>query len=96
MADSTIRLISMKCQGLSSKTKRADTLNFLKSKRYFIYMLQDTHFTNKEENYIRTQWGFDCCFNNFASNSRGVAIFLNNNFESKVQRVEKDDSGIFF
>ena len=58
-------------------------------------MLQDTHFTNKEENYIRTQWGFDCLFNNFASNSRGVAILLNNNFESKVQRVEKDDSGNF-
>ena len=95
MAESTITLISMNCQGLSSKTKRADTLNFLKSKRYSIYMLQDTHFTNKEENYIRTQWGFDCFFNNFASNSRGVAILLNNNFESKVQRVEKDDSGNF-
>ena len=95
MAESTITLISMNCQGLSSKTKRADTLNFLKSKRYSIYMLQDTHFTNKEENYIRRQWGFDCFFSNFASNSRGVAILLNNNFESKVQRVEKDDSGNF-
>ena len=93
MADSTVTLISMNCQGLSSKSKRADTLNFLKSKQYSIYMLQDTHFTNKEENYIRSQWGFECFFSNFASNSRGVAVLLNNNFECKVQRVEKDDNG---
>lgn len=54
-------------------------------------MLQDTHFTNKEDNYIRTQWGFDCYFSNFASNSRGVDILFNNNFESEVKIVEKDD-----
>ena len=83
----------MNCQGLSDKTKRADTLNFLKSKKYSVYILQDTHFIDKEENYIRTQWGFECYFSNFASNSRGVAILFNNNFEFKVQNVERDDNG---
>lgn len=88
-----VTFVSMNCQGLSNKTKRADTLNFLKSKKYSVYMLQDTHFINKEENYIRTQWGFECHFSNFASNSRGVAILFNNNFEFKLHKVERDENG---
>ena len=56
-------------------------------------MLQDTHFIDKEENYIRKQWGSECYFSNFASNSRGVAILFNNNFEFKVQNIERNDNG---
>ena len=56
-------------------------------------MLQDTHFTHKEENNIRTQWGFERYFSNFASNTRGVAVFLNNNFECNVHNEERDDKG---
>ena len=62
MVDSAITVISMNCQGLSNKMARSDTLNFLKSKQFSIYLLQDTHFTTKEESYIRTQWGFECFF----------------------------------
>ena len=32
-------------------------------------------------------------FRNFASISRGVGILLNNNFEFKVQKVERDEKG---
>ena len=53
-------------------------------------MLQDAHFVTKEENYIKTQWGYDCYFSNFSSNSRGVAILFNDNFEYEVHEVEKD------
>ena len=42
---------------------------------------------------IRGQWGFDCYFNNFRSNARGVAIFFNNNFEYRVIKEVKDSSG---
>ena len=92
MANS-VTFTSMNYQGLFNKIKRADTLNFLKGKNYSVYMLQDTHFTHKEENYIRTQWGFECYFSNSASNARGVAVFLNNNFECKVHHVERNDKG---
>lgn len=93
MTDNAITLVSMNCQGLSNKNTRADTLNFLKSKNYSIYMLQDTHFIDREENYIRAQWGYDCYFSNFSSQSRGVAILFNNNFEFKVHKIEKDNDG---
>lgn len=93
MVDSRITIISMNCQGLSNKMARSDTFNFLKGKRFSIYLLQDTHFTTREENYIRTQWGFECLFSNFSSQSRGVAILFNNNFEFKIHNIEKDNNG---
>lgn len=83
----------MNCQGLSNKDARADTLNFLRSKSYSVYFLQDTHFTSKDEKYIRTQWGYECFFSNFSSQSRGVAILFNNNFEFQLHNIEKDDNG---
>lgn len=83
----------MNTQGLSDRTKRRDVLNFLKSKNYSVYFLQDTHFTAKEESYIRSIWGYECFYSNFTSQSRGVAILLNNNFEYKLNEVKKDDNG---
>ena len=56
MTRDAIKFVSMSCQGLSNSLKRADTLNSLRSKKYSVYLLQDTHFTNKEKHYIRTQW----------------------------------------
>ena len=91
--DREIIITSMNCQGLSNNDKRKDVLNFLKQRRYCIYCLQDTHFTEKEEKYIRSQWGFECFFNSHNSQSRGVAIFLNNNFEYKLNRIKKDTLG---
>jgi len=83
----------MNAQGLGDKQKRRDVLNFLKSKKYSICMLQDTHFTVAEENIIRSLWGYDCFFSNFNSQSRGVAIFINNTFDCKVNNIERDNNG---
>jgi exonuclease III len=38
-------------------------------------------------------WGFECFFSSFSSNSRGVAILFNNNFEFKVLNEKKDING---
>ena len=93
MTHNYVSFVSMNCQGLSNMDKRSDTFNFLRNKNYSVYFLQDTHFTTKEQNYIRTQWGFECYFSNYSSQSRGVAILFNNNFEFKVLKVAKDESG---
>lgn len=91
--NSKVSCISLNTQGLSDPSKRKDVLNCLKSKQYCIYFLQDTHFTQKEENYIRSQWGYECYFSSFSSQSRGVAIFINNNFDFKFISLEKDTEG---
>ena len=83
----------MNVQGLGDKSKWKDVINFLKSKNFSICMLQDTHFVESEENYIRAQWGYDCYLSCFNSQSRGVAILINNNFDCKVNDVQKDVNG---
>ena len=89
----TLKIVSYNCQGLNSAEKRGDVLNYLKSKDYNIYCLQDTHFTEQEEVLIRRQWGGECIFNSFASNQGGVAIMFNNNFEFVIHKTKKDDAG---
>ena len=88
-----VTIASINCQGLGGKEKRKDVLNYLKQKKFAIYCLQDTHFTEKEENYIRAQWGYECFFSSHNSQSRGVAILLNNNFEFKLHKIKKDLDG---
>ena len=47
----------------------------------------------KDETFIRTQWGFECIFNSYNSQSRGVAILLNNKFEYKIHKTLMDNNG---
>ena len=68
-----ITFISMNCNGFNHSAKRRDVLNFLKSKGFSIYFLQETHFVEKVENY-RSQWGFECYYKSFSSQQKGVAI----------------------
>lgn len=57
--------------------------------------LQDTHFTYEIEATAEIQWGYKCLFNSYTSNSRGVAIFLNNYFELKLHNGKKVATVIF-
>lgn len=88
-----IQIVSSNCQGLNSKEKRRDVFNYLKTKGCNIYCLQDTHFTNNDEPFIKNLWGGECIFNSYSSNQRGVAILFNNNFEYKIYRTKKDNEG---
>ena len=63
--------------------------DYLHSKNYSIYCLQDTHFTEDDENIIRSEWGHDCYISPGRSNARGVAVLFNNNFEYKVLKKSK-------
>ena len=88
-----VTIVSMNAQGLGDKGKRKDVINLFKSKKYSIVMLQDTHFTEAEEIYIRAQWGYESFFSSHNSQSRGVATFINNNFEFKINDILSDNEG---
>ena len=88
-----VTIASCNCQCLGGRDKRKDVLKFLKQRKYAIYCIQDTHFTEREENYIRAQWGFDSYFSSYDSQSRGTAILLNNTFEHTVHSVKTDNEG---
>ena len=88
-----IKICSLNCQGLGDSKKRKDVFNYLRNKKFNIYFLQDTHFVEKMEPYIRAEWGFECIFNSNSSQSRGVAILFNNNFEYKINDIDRDKMG---
>ena len=88
-----IKILSVNCQGLGDITKRKDVFSYLKNLNYNIYCIQDTHFTENIENIVRNMWGFECYFSSFKSNSRGVAILINNNFEFEFLQQKKDTNG---
>ena len=95
MGSNGIRIASMNCRGLGDKNKRRDVFNYLKQKSYSICCIQDTHFTEKEELYIRSMWGYETFISPCTSDSRGVAILFNNNFEFEITSVERDHYGNF-
>ena len=88
-----LSIASMNCRGLNGSQKRNDVLHYLRKKKYSIYCLQDVHFEKEMETNVQAEWGFDCYFSSYKSNSRGVAIFVNNTFEYKVHNVKHDDNG---
>ena len=58
-----------------------------------MYFLQETHWKLNMENYIRSEWGFECFVAGNSTESNGVAILFSNNFEYKIHSVLKDTEG---
>ena len=87
--------ISCNCQGLGDFHKRKDVFQYLREKKYDVYFLQDTHFDPKQEKQIRSEWGYECFFSSLNTQSRGVAILLNNTFDFKANIIEADTQGNF-
>ena len=92
---SEVKIISTNCQGLHDSRKRKDVLQYYRQLQCNVLCLQDTHFTKDMENNIQSEWGYEVYFNSFTSQSRGIAIFLNNNFDYKVHNKLDDTSGNF-
>ena len=91
----SITVLSANCQGLQNKEKRFDVINYFKETHASIVCLQDTHWTEKDIKAIKALWGNDIYLSGGQTNSRGVAILLNNNFEYEVLNYKKDKNGNF-
>ena len=59
-------------------------------------MLQDTHLIENDIPELKKLWDGEICLSGSKTNSHGVAIFLNNNFEHKVLSLKSDKNGNFF
>ena len=88
-----LKILSFNTQGLGDYFKRRDVFQYLRQKNYSIYFLQDTHFEKNKEKQVRAEWGYECFFASFNSQSRGVAILMNNIFDFKVKDVISDTHG---
>ena len=91
----SITILSLNCQGFGNTRKRRDVFQYLKEKSSSINCLQDTHFSTKLETYGKAEWGYNCFFASYSSNSRGVAVMFMNNFEFNINDVKRDRNGNF-
>ena len=76
-----IKILSANCRGIQSKEKRYDVINYMKGKNPDILCLQDTHLITEEVFNLKTIWDGEVILHGMCTNSRGVAILLNNTFE---------------
>ena len=90
-----VTILSMNCRGLADVEKRNDVLHCLKKKKYSIYCLQETHFSEEIHSLITSKWGYKAYFNSCTSSKKGLAILINNNFEFTFVKLVTDDKGDF-
>jgi exonuclease III len=88
-----INLVSMNVRGLGDRIKRNDIFTKIKEGKISIACLQDTHFDGKLKHKIISEWGSRVEMTMYSSNSRGVAILFNNNFEHTIHNVSIDPNG---
>ena len=92
---SLIKISSTNVRGMHDFQKRRVLLHHLRQKKFQIYCLRDTHFTESLEPYICAEWGGQILFSSHTSNSRGVCILFNNDFEYKILKDKHDANGNF-
>ena len=92
-AGDNIKVLSANCQGLQNIKKRIDVLLYYKETNANIVCLQDTHLIDDDIMAVKALWSNDVYINGGKTNSCGVAILLNNNFEYEVLSCNKDKNG---
>ena len=90
-----IKISSSNVRGLHDPQKRKDIFHYLWNKQFHICCLQETHFNESLEPYIRAEWGGNIYFSSYTSNAKGVCILFNNNLEYKVLKSKTDGDGNF-
>ena len=88
-----VTICSMNVRGLTDDKKRRDVFHWLQSKKCSIYCIQDFHGKKGLENTYSTEWGYKAIFNIYCSNSRGVALLFNNNFEYTIHEEFSSQDG---
>ena len=89
------KISSFNSNGLGDFRKRKDVFDYLRNMKHDIYFIQESHILEKNENFIRASWGYNCFASGNSTNSKGVLILLNNTFEYKLHSIVKDPEGCY-
>ena len=88
-------MCTFNCNGIGDHLKRKDIFDYLRNRKCQIYLLQETHLLESQENFIRSCWGYDVILSGNSTNSNGVAILFSNNFDFKIHNCKKDKNGCY-
>ena len=91
----SIKICSLNVKGISTFGKRKEMFYWLKEKRFQIYFLQEVHCTTDQADQWVCEWGYKAIFSGNSSNSTGVGILFNNNFNLEVTKYLADANGRF-
>jgi len=89
------KICSLNVRGLGERLKRRETFNWLRAKKFSIYLLQETHCSENTTATWSSEWGYKTLFSCCSGANGGVAIFFNNNFAFQLQRSYSDPKGRF-
>ena len=94
MTDINIQIFSLNCNGSNDNLKRLAVLTKLKRSGEGVYLLQETHSTSVNEQKWYREWSNRRIrFSHGTSNSRGVALAITSNYDTKIINVINDTDG---
>jgi len=86
---------SLNVRGLGDRLKRREMFDWLRRKKFSIYMLQEVHCSEITIPVWSAEWGYKTIFSCCTSAKGGVAILFNNNFDFQLERTYVDPNGRF-
>ena len=87
------KFLSLNVRGISNFHKRRTIFTWCKKQKADVIFLQETHSTKDNELFWKREWGAPFYCSHGASNSRGVAILIRNNFDCTVEEIVTDVNG---
>ena len=90
-----LKICSVNVWGLGERLKRKETFNWLRAKKFSIYLLQKMHCSENTTTNWSFEWGYKTLFSCCSSTSGGVATLFNNNFAFEIERSYSDPKGRF-
>ena len=86
-----LKICSLNVRDLGDRNKRREIFNWLRSKQYSIYFLQEVYCVET----WAAEWGYKTVFSCCSSAQAGVAFLFNNNFSFQLHRLFSDPNGRF-
>ena len=84
MNGDSLNIISANVRGIRQPLKRLDLWNKFKELKANIVLLQETHLIQKDIGDVKKEWNIEYILSNYKTNSRGVAILIQPNFEYNI------------
>ena len=81
-----IKVQTRNVDGLGDTQKRRKLFHLLKNSKATIFLLQETHSTEEQEDNWKNDWDGEILFSHGTSNSRGTAILIKDTINLEIKK----------
>ena len=85
--------MSSNVRGIRDANKRGDMWLYFQEMKADIVCLQETHLIDKDIHNLKLEWNIEYILGGNSTNSKGVAILINNTFEYQITEFKTDQEG---